>query len=58
MYDKELEEHFNHFNDLMESIPILKPDNEISDDDDSSDEEDQELRHRVGYFKVTTTQLI
>ena len=39
----------------MESYPIQRPDNEISEDegDSSSDEEgDEEQRHRVGFFKV------
>ena len=53
MYDRNLEDYYNNFQDIMESIPIVKPDNDISSDDDSdSDEEDIELRHRVGYFKV------
>lgn len=52
LYEKELEKEFD-FNDLMQNIPIMKPDNEISDDDSCSDEdeEDQEARNRVGYFK-------
>ena len=53
LYERELEKEFN-FNDVMQSIPIMKPDIDISDDDSSSDEEDEdrEARHRVGYFKV------
>ncbi len=54
MYDKELESEFN-FSDVMQNMPIVKPDNDIdSDDDSSSDEEDEDsdARHRVGYFKV------
>jgi hypothetical protein len=53
LYERELEKEFN-FNDVMQNIPIMKPDNDISDDDSSSDEEeeDREARHRVGYFKV------
>ncbi|XP_063694280.1 myoferlin-like isoform X6 [Bolinopsis microptera] len=52
LYEKELEKVFN-FNDVMQNIPIVKPDNDISDDDSSSDEEDEdkESRHRVGFFK-------
>ena len=54
LYEKELEKVFN-FNDVMQNIPIVKPDNDISDDDSSSDEEDEdkESRHRVGFFKVS-----
>ena len=40
----------------MESIPICKPDNEISSDSESEDEGD-ETRHRVGYFKVLDSSI-
>ena len=55
MYDRELEKEFN-FNDVMQTIPINKPDNDISSDEGSDDEEEGGggggSSHRVGYFKV------
>ena len=54
-YNKELESEYD-FCDIMNNIPIMKPDNEISSDDDSgSDSEDEDtlgVRNRVGFFKV------
>ena len=50
MYDGELEKYHDNFRDLMEVIPLYRPDNEESEVEDEEDEED--TGHSVGEFKV------
>ena len=50
LYDGELEKYHDNFRDLMEVIPLYRPDNEESEVEDEEDEED--TGHSVGEFKV------